>query len=211
MKRWFMMAVCLTVVGCASTNANKSNENLSTGPVIETREESSCPVCVKKKPEQRKETEIVKIKIETTAGDIEANLFAKDAPRTVENFVTLSKKGFYDGIIFHRVIPGFMIQTGDPTGTGRGGPGYSFADEFSPALRHNKPGILSMANSGPNTNGSQFFITETPTPHLDGRHSVFGEVTKGMDVVTQIANTPRDRNDRPLTPIAMKKVTVLEE
>jgi cyclophilin family peptidyl-prolyl cis-trans isomerase len=156
-----------------------------------------------------KGAEIVKIKIETSMGDIYADLFQEETPKTVENFVTLAKKSFYDGIIFHRVIPNFMIQTGDPTGTGRGGPGYSFEDEFSPTLQHNGPGILSMANSGPNTNGSQFFITEVPTPYLDNRHSVFGKVTKGLDVVIAIARVPRDQQDKPLKPVAMKKVTVL--
>ncbi|MDD5218603.1 MAG: peptidylprolyl isomerase, partial [Candidatus Omnitrophica bacterium] len=107
--------------------------------------------------------DIVKIRIETSLGEIRAELYPKDAPKTVENFVTLANKKFYDGILFHRVIPGFMIQTGDPTGTGRGGPGYEFQDEFSKALRHDRAGILSMANSGPNTNGSQFFITLAPT------------------------------------------------
>jgi peptidyl-prolyl cis-trans isomerase A (cyclophilin A) len=153
--------------------------------------------------------DIVKVKIETTMGDIYADLYAKEVPKTVENFVTLAKKGFYDGIIFHRVIPDFMIQTGDPTGTGMGGPGYQFADEFSPNLKHDKAGVLSMANSGPNTNGSQFFITEGPTPHLNNRHSVFGQVTQGIDVVKSIAGAPRDGNDRPLNEIKMTKVTIL--
>src|SRR3990167_3915934 len=121
--------------------------------------------------------------IETSKGTIVVELYADKAPKTVENFVTLAKKGFYNGIIFHRVIPGFMIQTGDPTGTGMGGPGYKFADEFSPDLRHSKAGIFSMANSGPNTNGSQFFITEAATPWLDGKHSVFGQVSKGMEEI----------------------------
>ena len=151
----------------------------------------------------------VKIKIETSLGDIEADLFAEEAPRTVENFTALAKKGFYDGLIFHRVIPEFMIQTGDPTGTGMGGPGYTFADEFSPPLKHDKPGILSMANSGPNTNGSQFFITEVPTPRLDGRHSVFGQVTSGLEVVKEIARVPRNEKDKPLKPVVMKRVIVL--
>ena len=153
---------------------------------------------------------IVKIKIETTAGDIYADLNAKEAPKTVDNFVTLAKKGFYDGIIFHRVIPDFMIQTGDPTGTGMGGPGYKFNDEFSPNLKHDKPGVLSMANAGPNTNGSQFFITEAATPWLDKRHSIFGQVTKGQNVVSAIARAPRNSQDRPTSTIAMKKVSVLE-
>lgn len=153
--------------------------------------------------------DIVKVKIETTMGDIYADLYAKEVPKTVENFVTLAKKGFYDGIIFHRVIPDFMIQTGDPTGTGMGGPGYQFADEFSANLKHDKAGVLSMANSGPNTNGSQFFITEGPTPHLNNRHSVFGQVTQGVDIVKKIATAPRDGNDRPRQEIKMTKVTVL--
>ena len=148
------------------------------------------------------------ITIETTLGNIEAVLYAKEAPKTVENFMTLANKKFYDGIIFHRVIPGFMIQTGDPTGTGTGGPGYQFADEFSPSLRHDKAGVFSMANSGPNTNGSQFFITVAPTPWLDNRHSVFGEVTKGMEVVEKIANAPRNSQDKPLNEIKMTRVAV---
>ena len=117
-------------------------------------------------------------------------LFADKAPNTTNNFVFLAKDGYYDGVTFHRVIPGFMAQGGDPTGTGRGGPGYQFADEFHPELRHDKPGILSMANAGPGTNGSQFFITFVPTPHLDDHHAVFGQVIEGMDVVNAIS--PRD-------------------
>ena len=137
----------------------------------------------------------MKIKIETTKGNVYADLFKEEAPKTVENFVTLAKKGFYDGIVFHRIIPDFMVQTGDPTGTGRGGPGYQFADEFHPKLRHDKPGILSMANSGPNTNGSQFFITHGPTTWLDGKHSVFGAVVgdEDMSVVNQIEQGDRIR------------------
>ncbi len=152
---------------------------------------------------------IVKVKIETTKGVIEAELYEKEAPKTVANFVKLVNQGFYNGIIFHRVIPGFMIQTGDPTGTGMGGPGYKFADEFSPNLKHTKAGVLSMANSGPNTNGSQFFITEAATSWLDGKHSVFGQVTQGMDVVHAIANAPRTPDDRPIERLEMKKVTIL--
>ena len=124
----------------------------------------------------------------TAKGDIVVELFAKQVPNTVNNFVFLARDGFYDNITFHRVIPDFMAQGGDPEGTGRGGPGYQFADEFDQSLRHDKPGILSMANSGPNTNGSQFFITHVPTPHLDGKHSVFGQVAEGMDVVLSLAN-----------------------
>ena len=124
--------------------------------------------------------------IETTKGTIRLTLFDKDAPKTVANFTDLAKKGFYDGTAFHRVIANFMIQGGDPTGTGSGDRGYKFGDEFDPSLKHSKPGIFSMANAGPGTNGCQFFITHVPTPHLDGKHSVFGEVTKGQDVVNKI-------------------------
>ena len=124
--------------------------------------------------------------LKTDLGDIEVTLFANKAPNTVNNFVFLAREGYYDNTIFHRVIQDFMAQAGDPTGTGRGGPGYSFRDEFGAGLKHNKPGILSMANAGPNTNGSQFFITHVPTPWLDGKHTIFGEVTNGLDVLFAI-------------------------
>lgn len=124
--------------------------------------------------------------IHTELGDIKLELFAEKTPITVNNFVFLSEQGFYNGTIFHRVIKDFMVQGGDPTGTGRGGPGYRFRDEFHSSLRHDKPGVLSMANAGPGTNGSQFFITHVPTPWLDNKHSVFGQVVEGMDVVNQI-------------------------
>ncbi|HWR65804.1 MAG TPA: peptidylprolyl isomerase [Bellilinea sp.] len=122
----------------------------------------------------------------TDKGDIAVHLFADKVPNTVNNFVFLARQGYYDNTTFHRVIENFMVQGGDPTGTGRGGPGYQFKDEFHKDLRHDKPGILSMANAGPHTNGSQFFITHVPTPHLDNKHAVFGEVTNGMDVVLAI-------------------------
>lgn len=150
------------------------------------------------------------VTIETTKGTIALELYPEDAPKTVENFLTLAKKGFYNGIVFHRVIPGFMVQTGDPTGTGRGGPGYSFADEFSPTRTHDGPGVLSMANAGPNTNGSQFFITLKATPWLDGKHTIFGHVTQGQEVIEAIVAAPRDANDRPTTEIKMISVTVME-
>ena len=148
--------------------------------------------------------------IETTKGTITLELYPEDAPKTVENFKTLAKKGFYNGILFHRVIPGFMVQTGDPTGTGTGGPGYAFADEFSPAFRHDSAGTVSMANSGPNTNGSQFFITLAPTPWLDGKHTIFGRVLEGQAVVEQIAAVERNRQDRPLADVSMTHVTIEE-
>ena len=137
------------------------------------------------------ETENPKAVIETTKGTIVVELYRDKTPKTVENFITLAKKGFYDGILIHRVIPNFMIQTGDPEGTGRGGPGYTFKDEFSPDLHHDVPGVLSMANSGPNTNGSQFFITLAPTPWLDGKHSVFGKVVDGQSVIDEIGKVSR--------------------
>ena len=148
--------------------------------------------------------------IETTKGRIVIELYPDAAPKTVTNFITLAKKGFYDGIIFHRVIPGFMVQTGDPTGTGTGGPGYTFPDEFSPAFRHDSAGTVSMANSGPNTNGSQFFITLAPTPWLDGKHTIFGRVLEGQAVVEQIAAAERNRQDRPLADVSMTHVTIEE-
>ncbi len=148
--------------------------------------------------------------IETTKGTIVIELYNDEAPRTVENFITLARKGFYNGIIFHRVIPGFMIQTGDPAGTGMGGPGYTFKDEFSRNLHHDKPGVVSMANAGPDTNGSQFFITLAATPWLDGKHSVFGHVIEGQSVVEEIAKGARDAHDRPVEDVVMKQVTIQE-
>jgi peptidyl-prolyl cis-trans isomerase A (cyclophilin A) len=150
---------------------------------------------------------------DTTEGTFKVRLFAEETPKTVENFVSLAEgtktgKPFYDGTIFHRVIPNFMIQGGDPEGTGRGGPGYRFADEFHPSLKHTKPGILSMANAGPNTNGSQFFVTVAATPWLDNRHTVFGEVSEGYPVVEQIAAVPRNAQDRPLKEIKLNSVKI---
>lgn len=150
----------------------------------------------------------LKVKFTTTKGVVEAKLFYKEAPNTVANFVELVRKGFYNGLIFHRVIPGFMIQGGDPKGNGTGGPGYTFGDEFSPNLKHSKPGMLSMANSGPDTNGSQFFITVKETPHLDNRHSIFGEVVSGMDVVNAIVSTPAI-SDKPKSDMKMEKVEII--
>jgi peptidyl-prolyl cis-trans isomerase A (cyclophilin A) len=150
---------------------------------------------------------------DTTEGKFKAKLFADRAPKTVENFVSLADgtktgKPFYDGTVFHRVIPDFMIQGGDPTGTGRGGPGYQFADEFHQDLKHGKPGLLSMANAGPNTNGSQFFVTVAATPWLDNKHSIFGEVTEGFDVVRKISEVPRDGSDRPKKEVRINSVKI---
>lgn len=149
--------------------------------------------------------------INTNVGTFEIELFANKVAKTVENFVGLAKNGKYENVIFHRVIPQFMIQGGDPTGTGRGGESYwggKFEDEFDMTLRHDKPGILSMANAGPNTNGSQFFITLVPTPWLDGKHSVFGEVISGMDIVNGIGETETGMMDKPVNDIVMEKVEI---
>ena len=160
---------------------------------------------------------------ETTMGNFTAELFESKTPKTVANFAGLaegskewkhpktgekSTKPFYDGIIFHRVIDGFVIQGGDPLGQGYGGPGYQFEDEFHADLRHDRVGVLSMANAGPNTNGSQFFITLGPTPHLDRRHSVFGRVTEGLDVVEKIGKVKTGPQDRPVTPVVMNRVWI---
>jgi len=133
----------------------------------------------------------------TSKGDIIVQLFADKVPNTVNNFIFLAREGFYDHTVFHRVIENFMVQGGDPTGTGRGGPGYRFNDEFHPSLRHDKPGVLSMANSGTNTNGSQFFLTHVPTPWLDNRHSVFGTIIEGMDVLLSIPVRDPSKVDSP--------------
>jgi cyclophilin family peptidyl-prolyl cis-trans isomerase len=144
----------------------------------------------------------------TDLGEFEAELYAAQAPRTVNNFVFLARDGFYDGTTFHRVIPGFMAQGGDPTGSGRGGPGYRFADEFHPTLRHSSAGILSMANAGPGTNGSQFFITFAPTPHLDNHHTVFGKVIRNLDAVLKIPERDPGRATQP--GLVLRSLEILE-
>lgn len=161
--------------------------------------------------------------LETSQGTMVCRLFEKEAPKTVANFVGLAegtkeftdprsgekaKRPFFDGLTFHRVIPDFMIQCGCPLGTGTGGPGYRFADEFHDALQHNTPGKLSMANSGPGTNGSQFFVTVAPTPWLDKRHTIFGEVIEGNEIAVKISKAPRDSGDRPRTPIVLQHVRI---
>lgn len=171
------------------------------------------------KEKDRKVTELMNISeneklvatVNTNVGVFEIELFATKVPKTVENFVGLITDGKYNGVIFHRVIADFMLQGGDPTGTGRGGESYwggKFDDEFDSSLKHSKPGMLSMANAGPNTNGSQFFVTLVPTPHLDGKHSVFGEVVSGMEVVEAIGNTKTGMMDKPVEDIVMETVTV---
>lgn len=173
--------------------------------------------------EKQEKQEPLYATLKTSMGDVVIRLFEEKAPKTVANFVGLAtgtkewtdpktgekvKRPLYNGTIFHRVIPDFMVQGGDPLGTGRGGPGYRFEDEFHPDLKHSKPGIVSMANAGPNTNGSQFFITHKATPWLDGRHAVFGEVVKGQDVINAMAGVPRSPQDRPRKDIVLIEVVI---
>lgn len=160
--------------------------------------------------ERVRRTDNPTVVIETTMGRIVVELFPKEAPGTVANFLKLVAKSYYDGVVFHRVIPKFMVQTGDPTGTGRGGPGWTILDEFHPRLRHDKAGVLSMANAGPDTGGSQFFITLGAASHLDDRHAVFGRVVEGQEVVVRIGDAPRDRGDRPHAPIKMERVRLTD-
>lgn len=145
----------------------------------------------------------------TSEGEFRLELFEDKAPITTGNFIQLAESGFYNGLIFHRVIDGFMIQGGCPQGSGMGGPGYQIQDEFHPELKHSGPGILSMANAGPNTGGSQFFITLIPTPHLDNRHAIFGQVVEGMDVVSTIGKVRTGAQDRPVDEVVMQSVTIV--
>jgi cyclophilin family peptidyl-prolyl cis-trans isomerase len=149
-----------------------------------------------------------KAQMETDKGTMVIELFADKAPKTVNNFVFLAREGYYEGIIFHRVIANFMVQGGDPTGRGSGGPGYKFGDEFHASLKHDKQGMLSMANAGPGTNGSQFFITHVPTPHLDGKHTIFGQVVEGLDVLISIS--PRDPGNVNAPAVKIIRVTIEE-
>jgi peptidyl-prolyl cis-trans isomerase A (cyclophilin A) len=180
-----------------------------------------------KEPEKKGLPPVINVIMKTSQGEIKLRLFADKAPKTVENFIGLAtgKKDWkdprsgkvmkgvplYNGTTFHRVIPDFMIQGGDPTGTGMGGPGYQFEDEFQSGLKFDKPGLLAMANAGPNTNGSQFFITVKETPWLNNRHTIFGEVTEGMDTVKKIVSAPRDAMDKPRTPITIESIKVLDD
>lgn len=228
MKPLFPLLLALSlaagVVACSekSEAGNKTQQSESETITLNDESKGTSKVNNEATPIEQDVKEVTAT-METTLGTIKIKLFHKEAPKTVANFVGLAegtkefidpktgektKRAFYDGLIFHRVIPDFMIQGGDPVGNGTGGPGYQFDDEFDPKLKHSKPGILSMANAGPGTNGSQFFITEAPTPHLDMRHSVFGEVTEGMDVVHKIARVDRDRMDRPKEPVMIKKLTI---
>lgn len=172
-----------------------------------------------KKSDYKENLDRIYANFKTNLGAFKVELYAKECPETVWNFVNLAegrqetvKSGpFYDGLTFHRIINGFVIQGGCPEGSGRGGPGYRFEDECTPSLRHDSAGILSMANAGPGTNGSQFFVTLAPTPHLDGRHTVFGKVTEGMDVINKIANVDTGAMDKPVEDVVMEKVEIIRD
>jgi len=191
---FFSFLFVLFILGCKDSNSNNNNEsNVMTDSTV------------------TKDSILVAV-MQTNMGIIEIELFEKQTPKTVENFAGLAKKGYYNGVIFHRVIDNFMIQGGDPTGTGRGGEslwGGKFEDEFVTTLKHDFAGILSMANAGPNTNGSQFFITVVPTPWLDGHHTVFGKVINGMDIVYAISKVETSKpGDKPIKDVVMEKVTI---
>jgi cyclophilin family peptidyl-prolyl cis-trans isomerase len=195
MKISFVILMLIGILGCQGSETVKDESNQT-----EKNEEEI---------KMSKETTVAVIN--TNLGTIEIELFADQAPKTVENFVGLAEKGYYNGIIFHRVIADFMIQGGDPTGTGRGGNslwGAPFADEIVPSLKHDEPGVLSMANAGLNTNGSQFFITVVPTPWLDGKHTVFGKVINGMNVVYDISKVKTASGDKPVNDVVMESVKI---
>jgi cyclophilin family peptidyl-prolyl cis-trans isomerase len=192
----FVLLILIGILGCQGSETVKDDSNQTE---------------IKKEEETKVSKEMTVAVMNTNMGKIEIELFADKTPKTVENFVGLAEKGYYNGIIFHRVISDFMIQGGDPTGTGRGGNslwGTPFADEIVPSLKHEEPGVLSMANAGPNTNGSQFFITVVPTPWLDGKHTVFGKVINGMNVVYDIAKVKTAAGDKPVNDVLMETITI---
>lgn len=182
----------MVTVGCLGNSSQKQNDETNNAQQIE------------KEPQEKNRLAV----FETSKGKFTVELFEDKAPNTTKNFITLVEKGFYNDLVFHRVIENFMIQGGDPNGNGSGGPGYTIKDEFHRDLRHNAAGILSMANAGPNTGGSQFFITLDKTPWLDGKHAVFGKVIEGMDIIKLIGKVTTDLNDRPVNPVVIEKITI---
>lgn len=207
MKKRFSLLICLAavlvmMVGCG--NGSAQDKSISDGMKFSEMQQQTDNT----RAADAKNRYAV---IETNMGTMKLELFEDKAPITTGNFISLAQKGFYDGLIFHRVIDEFMIQGGDPSGNGTGGPGYTIKDEFNPMLRHDDPGILSMANAGPNTGGSQFFITLVKTPWLDGKHAVFGKVVEGMDVLKAIGKVKTGANDRPREDVVMQKVSIVEE
>lgn len=224
-----LVIISALLAGCGekketTTTESKTTESKSTTTVtktdtskttkIQTSEKKDSSMETTKtieKSDQTKFSDMNIVKMETTMGTIKIKLFTDKAPLTTANIKKLVNQGFYNGLIFHRVIDGFMIQGGDPTGTGTGGSKEVVPDEFGPGLKHSKPGILSMANRGPNTGTSQFFITLAATPWLDGKHAIFGEVIEGMDVVNKIGKVKTGPNDKPVTDVKMTKVTLTDK
>lgn len=224
-----LVIISALLAGCGekketTTTESKTTESKSTTTVtktdtskttkIQTSEKKDSSMETTKtieKSDQTKSSDMNIVKMETTMGTIKIKLFTDKAPLTTANIKKLVNQGFYNGLIFHRVIDGFMIQGGDPTGTGTGGSKEVVPDEFGPGLKHSKPGILSMANRGPNTGTSQFFITLAATPWLDGKHAIFGEVIEGMDVVNKIGKVKTGPNDKPVTDVKMTKVTLTDK
>lgn len=196
-NKWSILVLCCSMLlfaGCSATNTGKTPSQ-SAGQqqsTVAVNPHNSIAV------------------FETSKGTFRIELYEDKAPNTAKNFITLANKGFYDGLIFHRVIDGFMIQGGDPKGNGTGGPGYKIADEFHRDLRHSAEGILSMANAGPNTGGSQFFITLAPTPHLDNKHAIFGRVIEGMDAVKAVGKVKVDAQDKPVEKVIINKITIVQ-
>jgi cyclophilin family peptidyl-prolyl cis-trans isomerase len=203
-----ILVACAQPVKMAESKAAPAEEVKVAEPTQEMKAAEPTKAPEPAKTEEKNMNTIVEL--QTTMGTMKIRLFDDKAPKTVQNFKDLVNKGFYDGTIFHRVIKNFMIQGGDPTGTGTGGPGYNIKDEFGPGLKHSKKGILSMANAGPNTGGSQFFITLVPTPWLDGKHAIFGELIEGGDVLDKIGATPADASDKPMTEVKIIKAHVVQ-
>ncbi len=217
MKNFIVISgIIVLVVGgliflISSEGDEKTSSTVDKNGTKQTNESKSMSKTYSKAPEILPETERIgkKAKFTTNKGSFTITLFGDKAPKTVNNFIFLAKAGFYDGLIFHRVITDFMIQGGDPDGVGTGGPGYKFEDEFDDSLTFSKKGILAMANSGPGTNGSQFFITAAPTPHLNGLHTIFGEITEGYDVVEKISKVQVGASDKPTDPVTITKIEIL--
>lgn len=211
MQKHMLAVLCsaIVLVGAACTTRDKKTTEVPVTTPAETSQTGRQAPTVEEVATYTEQAKTHLARLTTSKGVIDIEFFPNEAPKTVANFLKLAESGFYNGVIFHRVIPDFMIQGGDPDGTGRGGPGYQFEDEFSSNLQHDKAGILSMANAGPGTNGSQFFITVAPTPWLDGRHTIFGQVVSGMDTVNTIVNVERDPNDRPLEPVTIEKIELV--
>ncbi|MCB0724941.1 MAG: peptidylprolyl isomerase [Ignavibacteriae bacterium] len=213
-----VLFTCMVLIACGdkknetSGTTNKTDQTTTTSNTTQTKTDGTMTDTTKKEEatDKKSGSESDIVVVETNMGTFKIKLFSEKAPITTSNFRDLVEKGFYNGITFHRVIDGFMIQGGDPTGTGTGGSDKTIPDEFDKSLRHNKAGILSMANRGPNTGTSQFFITLAPQPHLDDKHAVFGEVTEGMDVIKAIGKVETGPGDKPVTPVVMEKVYMEE-